>query len=129
MRKLYPIVILCCCLIFSACKKPGKGGRATMNIYVFNGSVNVPHATVKIRYGATGFPGTMAQYDEEHIADYRGQISSDKLGRGDYYIYASKIDSSGTNPTFELLEGGTHFNINNRNGERSVVVDMALEPQ
>jgi hypothetical protein len=107
------------------CDKPGKGGRATVHVHVFNDARIIPYANVQVRYGGTGFPGTGAQYQETKLADYSGQADFDKLRKGDYYFYVSTLDS--TSPTFELLEGGAQVDIDNRNGERHVVVDLGEE--
>jgi len=114
---------------FSGCKKAGEGGKATLNVYVFNATNNVPYATVKIKYGATGYPGASANYNAEHQCDYRGQISISELKKGDYYLYAFNFDSTSTLDPLPIWEGGTQFEITNRNGERSVVIDMSNDPE
>ena len=115
--------------VASSCRKAGKGGKAQLNIHVFNGNSNVPYAFVKIKFGAKDFPGAGASYDETVQLDYRGQISVNELRRGDYYIYSFTYDSASTQQPLPLWQGGTHFEITNRNGERSVVIDMANDPE
>jgi hypothetical protein len=116
---LIPVLLLA----LGSCEKPGKGGRATVHVHVFNDTYIVPYASVKVRYGGTGFPGASAQYQDTKDADYSGQADFDKLKKGDYYFYVVAVDSSST--TLEILEGGAYVDIDNRNGERHVVVDLA----
>lgn len=107
-------------LLFSSCEKgAGPGGKAKINVTVMNGNMLVGGATVKLRYGGTAYSPNIP-YDETQISDYTGDVTFDDLRRGDYYVYATIADTSGT-----TLEGGAHVLINNKPGETHVVVDFA----
>ena len=128
-KSLIGLFILLISVGFNSCQKAGEGGRAILNVHVFNGSINSPYAKLKISYGSTGFPGAGAGYDKEVQCDHRGQIALEQLRRGNYYLYAFNYDSTSTINPFPIFEGGTHFEITNRNGERSVVIDLDQDPE
>ncbi len=124
MNYHFPTFILAAfCFLLIGCEKPGKGGRATVHIHVFNDTRIMPYASVKVRYGGTGFPGSSAQYQDTQLTDYSGKADFDKLCKGDYYFYVTAIDSA--SPTYDFLEGGAYVDVDNRNGERHIVVDLA----
>jgi hypothetical protein len=111
-------------ILISSCEKaPGPGGKAKINVTVINGNSPVADAIVKIKYGATAYPGVNGKYDDDMIGDYSGHASFDNLTRGDYYIYASNPDTTMSTD----WEGGAHVLINNKPGETHIVVDFSEE--
>jgi hypothetical protein len=109
-------------LLASCTKTPGPGGKAIINVHVIDGTNNIPYTEIKIKYGATSFPGLTAIYDNTIIGDINGKNSFEGLQRGDYYIYTSYLDTSGL-----LREGGAYVKINNKPGEQHIVVDFGEE--
>ncbi|MBX7093083.1 MAG: hypothetical protein K1X56_00055 [Flavobacteriales bacterium] len=107
--------------VYSCEKGPGKGGKAKINVTCINGLSNMPYAQLKIKYGASSYPGQNVSYDENATCDYTGDYTFDNLKRGDYYVYAYTTDSTGN----VALEGGAHVLINNKPGETHVVVDFS----
>jgi len=103
-----------------SCPKPGTGGKAILSIHVFEGVCDgsnrtvVPEATVYIKYGGLVVDIDLGSYDDSQVADFGGKAVFESLRRGDYYLYAVSQDGTET--------GGTHFEINNRIGEREVVI-------
>lgn len=96
-----------------------------MHIHVFDDTRIMPYAMVQVRYGATGFPGSNVQYSDSILSDYSGQATFEKLRKGNYYFYVTAIDSS--TQTFEFIEGGAQVDVDNRDGERHVVIDLSEE--
>lgn len=128
MKKIFLLSILCSAFILTGCVKPGKGGKAILSVHVFEGACQLAHsngipspnhqveaeAVIYIKYGSTGVDHDVTSYDDEQIADFGGKTVFEELRRGDYYVYAVSKDGSKT--------GGTHFEIQNRIGEREVVI-------
>lgn len=106
-----------------ACYKAGTGGKAKLNIHVFNGQEIVPYSTIYIRYNADKYPGSNASYDDEKLGDHTGLAFFDKLKKGDYYIYATKYDTA----SMTTFEGGAYAAITNRKGEQHIVIDFGEE--
>lgn len=105
---------------FASCQKgAGPGGKATIHVRLINGINNVGNIDVKVKYGASSFPGTNVTYDNTVMADYSGHADFEDLRRGDYYFYASYTDTSGS-----LIEGGAHVLINNKPYETHTVIDF-----
>lgn len=108
-------------LFIIACNKvAGKTGKSTIHVHVINGVVSVPDVEVKVKYGASSFPGTSATYDDVIVADYTGKADFTNLARGDYYFYATFSDTSGT-----IYEAGSYVKINNKPGETHTVIDFS----
>lgn len=121
-QRITALLFLFAVLAVTSCERPGKGGRATVHVHIFNDSKIVPYATVHVRYGGTGFPGASAQYQDSKLSDYSGEATFEKLRKGDYYFYVTAIDSSTAN--FDDMAGGAYVDVDNRNGERHIVVDL-----
>jgi hypothetical protein len=118
MRLFLPIAIA---VFIVSCTKPGTGGKAKLNIHVIRetSGIVVPFATVYIKYGATDFPGgDPSYYDDSRTADNAGETEFEGLQRGNYYLYAVAIDTS----TGATTEGGIAFDIQNKIGERDLVI-------
>lgn len=107
----------------STCYKAGTGGKAKLNIHVFNGNEIVPYAHVYVRYNTTTYPGANASYNQEAYCDHSGYVEFTKLKKGDYYIYATKYDTA----SMATFEGGAYAPIQNRKGERHIVIDFGEE--
>ena len=74
----------------------------------------VPQAVVYIKYGGTERDVDVSNYDDSKVADYGGKTVFENLKRGDYYLYGVSKDGTKT--------GGAHFEIDNKIGEREVVI-------
>lgn len=117
------LIVLLSVFILSSCEKaPGTGGKAMINVHIVDGNSNVGNTEIKIKYGASSYPGPTATYDDMLIGDYTGKNSFEGLKRGDYYIY-----SSYTNTLGEFREGGAYVKINNKPGEQHIVIDFDQE--
>lgn len=124
MRTIFRyILLLCVALTFTTCYKAGTGGKASLNIHVFNGNEIVPYATVYVKYNASTWPGTNASYHNEAVCDHSGFALFNKLKKGDYYFYATKYDTA----SGAFLEGGAFAPITNRKGEQHIVIDFGEE--
>lgn len=108
-------------VLFSCEKEPGPGGKATVHVQVIKAEENAPYATVKIKYGATSFPGEDAIYDETKICDYLAGCSFENLQRGDYYFYATYVD---TVQSDTVWQGGIHVRIADKKTEMHTVIDF-----
>ena len=124
MKNSFLLFLLCSAFVLTGCVKAGKGGKAILSVHVFEGKcMNQPPGTnhqveaeaiIYIKYGATGVDHDVTSYDDEQVADFGGKTVFEELRRGDYYLYAVSKDGSKT--------GGTHFEIQNKIGEREVVI-------
>lgn len=120
MKTYLKLFLLFSIFTFFSCQKtPGTGGKAIINVHVIDGNSNIPYTEIKIKYGANAYPGATATYDNTIIGDQYGKNKFGDLKRGDYYIYTSYSDTSGT-----LHEGGAYVKINNKPGEQHIVIDL-----
>ncbi|HAA01112.1 MAG TPA: hypothetical protein DCD96_05645 [Flavobacteriales bacterium] len=118
----FSLLIICLLVVFSSCERvAGKGGKAAIHVTTVNGPLNTSGVSLRMKYGATSFPGENVPYDEDGFTDYAGDYTFNDLKRGDYYIYGKKITATDT------LLGGAHVLINNKPGETHVVIDFAEE--
>lgn len=120
MKKILFFAACTAILMVSSCSKPGKGGKAILSVHVFEGVCDgsnrtvVPEAVVHIKYAATAVDHDLTTYDDAQITDFGGKTVFEELRRGDYYLYAVSKDGTKT--------GGTYFDIQNKIGEREVVI-------
>ena len=132
MKKILIFSLCAIALALGSCSKPGKGGKAILSVHVFEGPIPpqccsaecstdpscsktvVPQAIVYIKYGGTSVDHDASSYDDSQIADYGGKVIFESLKTGDYYLYAMRSDGTKT--------GGTYFDIENKIGEREVVI-------
>ena len=103
-----------------ACKKEGKGGKATITGHVKHHEVHIPDAIVYIKYGATELPGTNASdYDDQAVASSGdGHYEFEELKKGDYYLYSTGYDST----ISEIVLGGTPVKIK----KKSEIVEIDI---
>jgi len=116
---------------YSGCVKPGKGGKATVAVHIFEGpmppeecrenanlpqcsKIVIPEAVVYIKYGGTVKDQEITNYDDLLVADFGGKVVFENLKRGDYYFY-------GLSPLGDK-DGGSHIELRNRIGERELVI-------
>ena len=120
MKKIFLPCLCIFLMTMASCTKPGTGGKATLSIHVFDGVCDgsnrtvVAEAVVYIKYGGMTVDTDLSSYDDFQMADVGGKTVFQSLRRGDYYLYGVSPDGTKT--------GGTHFEINNRIGEREVVI-------
>lgn len=98
--RLFSSVIFFACVVFalitlSGCKKEGPGGDSKINFTVKHHNNLISGATVYIKYGATEFPGEdVSVYDDEISTGSGASGSFSELYKGDYYLFATGVDSS-----------------------------------
>ena len=70
MKNAVKLLSLIFLIVFlGSCKKEGIGGNATLSGHVMHHAVNIPNATVYLKYGAKEFPGASTDvYDASTIA-------------------------------------------------------------
>ena len=117
--RLFVFAIITSLALFSACNKAGSGGKAYINVHVVNDNVQAEYSLVNLKYGATGFPGAGASWNEKDTADHAGKTTFSGLRKGSYYVYVEYNDN-GT-----LMQGGATVKITNRIGEQHVVIDVS----
>lgn len=109
---IYIFTLIVVSFILHSCYKEGHGGKASIIVTVRHHEGNVDHllrgAMVMIKYGATTEPGTTADaYDQSKTADtLYAKTAFTNLYKGNYYIYATGIDSVDQFKTAPVLVGG-----------------------
>lgn len=104
-------------IVFSACKKEGTGGNATVATIVQHHGKNIPFSTVYIKYGAKDFPGDdISKYDANQKTDKEGHTHFEGLQKGDYYFYSVGYDSS----TAATVKGGISFEIKRKDKKKEL---------
>lgn len=109
-------------IAFASCNKAGTGGKAQLNVHVMRKKTEtaVPKATVYIKYDANEYPGdSPGNYDASVTTDNGGYVEFPGLRRGNYYLYATSLDTA----TGIVTSGGIHFDIENKIGERDIVIE------
>ncbi|MBI2967508.1 MAG: hypothetical protein HYY40_06820 [Bacteroidetes bacterium] len=117
MKTLLPLFILLLVLTGWYCKpKAGSGGKAKLSVHFYEKDKDpVFEGIIYIKYNATTFPGTdPSVYDEFQVTDYGAKVIFENLRQGEYYLYGIKVQ--------DTVEGGTYYKIDNRIGEREVVI-------
>ncbi len=106
-------------LCSNACKKPGTGGNTHIHGHAHYDANDekISGAVVSIWYDASSKSGDA---DDATTTDAEGEFEFENLTKGDYYLFASGADSSGT-----TREGGLAVTINKKSGE--VVADIDVE--
>lgn len=120
MRSILPILLIV--IMLASCEKAGTGGKAQLNVHVMRKSTEtaVPEATVYIKYNANEFPGdSPGNYDASVTTDKAGYVEFNGLRRGNYYLYATSLDTA----TGIETSGGIYFDIENKTGERDIVIE------
>lgn len=120
MKTLKILAAAICIVSFSACKKEGIGGKASVNGHVQHHGKAIPNAIVYIKYGATELPGTNASdYDNSTMASASdAHYEFEELRKGDYYLYATGYDSA----CVCTVEGGTSIQIKDKTGEVEAMI-------
>lgn len=104
-----------------ACKKPGTGGNAKLNVRVFTKNYAVIGKKVYIKYGAKTSPGTEpGKYDANAVTDSTGKVVFNGLTKGDYFFYCAYTDSISN----KNYQGENTILIDNSRGERDLVVKV-----
>lgn len=109
--------------VFSSCQKAGTGGEAILNVHILKtgGVGTLPGSQVYLKYNSEEYPGpNTGLYDENVMADYGGHAQFINLRRGKYYIYVYGIDTLNS----DTMSGGAYFKIEERVGERHVVIEL-----
>jgi hypothetical protein len=103
MKKILFITLISF-LVLSACKKNQAGGPSIITGEIKHHERHIPNAMVYIKFNAKEFPGADSSvYDTSVKADADGTFSF-KCYKGDYYLYATGID---TRAPYDYVAGGT----------------------
>lgn len=106
-------------MFMPACKKePGPGGKAHIHGHVHYeaNDETIPNATVDIWYDETSANGNA---DDNATTDAAGKFEFENLQKGDYYLFATGSDNSGT-----VRNGGLHVTINKKSEEVDADIDV-----
>ena len=97
------VILLCSILLLISCKKEGTGGKASITGLVKHHALNVPGATVYIKYGATEFPGIdPSKYDANMTTGSDARFEFKNLKKGNYFLFSIGYDTA----IFQTVKGG-----------------------
>lgn len=99
-------------------KEPGPGGKAHIHGHVHYeaNDETISGATVSIWYGETSVNGDA---DDNATTDAAGKFEFENLYKGDYYLFATGMDSTGT-----VRSGGVSVEVAKKSGEFDVDIDV-----
>lgn len=103
----------------AGCKKePGPGGKAHIHGHVHYeaNDETISDAMVSIWYGETSVNGDA---DDNATTDAAGKFEFENLHKGDYYLFASGLDSAGT-----VREGSLAVTISKKSEEVDADIDV-----
>jgi hypothetical protein len=120
MKKIILLSASAFLVMLFACKKNQLGGSSTVFGVVAHHEKPIPNAVVYVKFNAKEFPGSdSTKYDAIVAADANGSYSF-KCYRGNYYLYATGVDNSGTP---EYVSGGVPVRVrSNETFEADVAV-------
>ena len=131
MKHYLFIISLFVPLFFGACKKSndctaGLGGNLTIVAKTMHHTRAIPGCTVYIKYCTQELPGNgnASAFDKSYkITNDSVEIAISNLQKGDYYLYATGIDST-LDPTKNSVKGGIPFSTDQNNGLINLIVPI-----
>ncbi len=110
----------------SGCKKKneceaGSGGSLTVLANMVHHTKPIKGCKVYVKFNTTEFPGeNPSNYDLSFKADDTSSIAKlTGLNCGDYYFYATGIDSALIDSSNYIVKGGTPFSTSQKDGAQS----------
>ena len=118
-------------LFVGGCKKKddctaGMGGKLTIVAKTVHHTKPIPGCTFYVKYCAKDFPGenNLSSFDKTYkISNDSTEIAISNLQNGEYYLYATGIDSS-LDPTNNIVKGGIPFNTEQKEGTIKITVPI-----
>ena len=117
--KVVALLLIAGSVLFYSCKdkcKAGSGGNLTFVLSPKHHVKAIPGCTVRIKFNAKEFPGANGSYEiNTQAAPGENSVTVSGLKCGDYYIYATGIDTSLSGPD-QSVKGGIPYSTEQESG-------------